>query len=234
MSGSSKFLKIDQRIWLVIFITFLLFILVVMIGILSTPMWIELDCDDETFQFKGSILHVEEGLDDMPNFNDPTKRMDMNGKNYQGIGSGLCFFKEISDEEDYPPAQWDFLTSWCTLFRGLWRSSGIFVGFEIFSMVSIATSIGLLVLFFYKYFYWRAAYTAGGCLWCSHTTGAIIWLATIKFTFDDDCTDKNDGDDPPTICALDGPRLAVFVLVFLPFVMIPYFLVINYFHRRFS
>ena len=156
----------------------------------------------------------------------------MEGKSYQGVSCSLCFFIELFDEDAVPESTWEYTSSWCSLFKRIWRSGGFFLGLEIFSIVSAVVLIALLVLFFFNYFYWRASYIAGGCLWASHTVATVIWVASVKFTFGDDCEDLTDGEEAPRVCARDGPKLGIFTMLFLPFAMIPFFLVVCYMERK--
>ena len=70
------------------------------------------------------------------------------------------------------------------------------------------------------------------CLWLSHIIAIIGWIGLLDVTFSDDCEKLNDEDQAPTVCATTGPRLGIFVLILIPFIMIPYFIVFAFFRRE--
>lgn len=226
MAENPKILKLDHRVWWIIFIVLYVFLIAVMVGTLSTQAWVELKPENlDPFKFKGSLIRVIDGLGEIPNIANPLSPLDLEGETYQKIYGGACFVKDVLDEETTLAFTWDLYHSWCKLFRKLWMGAGLFIVFEITAIVCIAIIIALLILFIYKKFYFIASFLAAGCMWASHIIAIIAWITISQGQFEDNCSDLTDGEKAPKICARDGPKLALFVLLFLPFVMIPFFIV---------
>ncbi|OMJ84087.1 hypothetical protein SteCoe_14836 [Stentor coeruleus] len=233
MADIPKILKLDHRAWWIIFIVFYTFLIAVMIGTLSTPIWVELKPDNfNTFKFKGSLIGVVDGLSSIPNLVNPLKNLDLEGKTYEDVAAGACFVRDMLNETTTIEFTWDFYHSWCNMFRRLWFSAGLFIVFEVISLVCIAILIALLSLFIVNRFYFNASFCAGGCLWASHIVAIIGWIVIAKGNFKGECEDLIDGEKPPEICAQNGPRLGLFVLLVLPFIMIPFFVVTCLLRKR--
>lgn len=233
MADIPKILKLDHRAWWISFIVFYTFLIAVMIGTLSTPVWLELKPDNfDTFKFKGSLIGIVDGLESIPNLLNPYKNLDLEGKTYEDVAAGACFVKDMLNETTTLAFTWDFYHSWCNMFRRLWFGAGLFIVFEVISLVCMAILIALLSLFIVKRFYFYASFCAGSCLWVSHIIAIIGWIVIAKGNFKDQCDDLIDGEKPPEICAQNGPRLGLFVLLVLPFIMVPFFIVTCLLRKR--
>ncbi|OMJ88594.1 hypothetical protein SteCoe_9459 [Stentor coeruleus] len=226
MVENPKILKLDHRVWWVIFIVLYVFLIAVMVGTLSTRVWVELKPENlDVFKFKGSLIRVTDGLGEIPNIANPLSPLDVEGQTYQKIYGGACFVKDVLDKETTQVFTWNLYHSWCKMFKNLWMGAGVFIVFEITAIICIVIIIALLVLFIFKKFYFITSFLATGCMWASHIIGIIAWITISQGQFNDDCSNLTDGEKAPKICAKDGPKLGLFVLLFIPFIVIPFFCV---------
>ena len=223
MSTPLKIFKIDHRVFWSIFIVAQVFLLSVMIGTLSSPNWVELDPPSVAYSFKGSITKVQSGLTSVPDIFNPVVFFDLQGSSYEKIGCSACFVRDQLNQTTTPVQTWNFYHSWCALFGRLWFAAGLFICFEVAALVSVAILIVFLGLFITYRFYLKSSFCAGGCLWISHIIAILGWIGMANVTFGNDCNSLNNGTSPPTVCAKEAPRLALFTLVFLPLVMVPFF-----------
>ena len=232
MAEQLKILKVDHRICWGIFIVLHLFVIAVMIGTFTNKNWVELNPALPAYAYKGSLIYVEEGLSQLPNLASPLNPFDLTHYTYEHIYCGACFVRDILNQTTTPVPTWNLYHAWCSMFIRLWFSAGLFIIFEVISLLCIAFSIVFLVLFMKNIFYLRASFYAGGCLWASHYVAILGWIGIAKVTFSDGCHDLYDGVNSPTVCAEDAPRLGLFLVLFLPFVMVPFFIITCYIKRR--
>ena len=232
MAGELKILKLDHRICWVIFIALYLFVIAVMIGTLTNKYWVELNPVVPAFVYKGSLIYVEEGLSQIPNLASPLNPFDLTHFTYEHVFCGACFVRDILNETLTPVSTWNLYHAWCSLFKRLWFGAGLFIVFEVIALLCLAFSIVFFVFFIKNMFYLRASLFAGGCLWASHYVAILGWIGVARVTFGDDCHDMYDGITSPILCAKDAPRLGLFLVIFLPFVMIPFFIIISYIKRH--
>eukprot|EP00358_Blepharisma_japonicum_P000766 CAMPEP_0202949214 /NCGR_PEP_ID=MMETSP1395-20130829/15220_1 /ASSEMBLY_ACC=CAM_ASM_000871 /TAXON_ID=5961 /ORGANISM="Blepharisma japonicum, Strain Stock R1072" /LENGTH=150 /DNA_ID=CAMNT_0049652047 /DNA_START=420 /DNA_END=872 /DNA_ORIENTATION=+ len=58
-----------------------------------------------------------------------------------------------------------------------------------------------------------------------HYIATIAWLANANAEFKSDCDWDGNQTDVPTVCAKDGPSIAIFLMVFLPILVIVFIFV---------
>lgn len=241
-------------VW-VIFIVLFLFTIGFEIATMSTDKWIELDPDSdegyqyfipntpilitvnaEDYKFKGSIYKIIDGLDEVRTILNPlaplSNALDLEGTPYSRVGCGSCFIIDVSSEDAVGTDNWEFYYSWCNMMKRLWFAAGFYITLEIFSLVSLVAAIVVSILFTLGKPHFRLAFlSAGGIIIC-HYLAILVWIGLANATFDDDNCDKlyDDDDDhtPPKVCAKAGPRLALFILIFLPFVIAPFIVFVCY------
>ena len=244
-------------VW-VIFIVLYLFTMGFMIATLSTDKWIEIDpnSDDdfvytvppfpflfeiegESFAFKGSIYYITEGLSETRtyiNLMPPRKALDLENEPYSKVGCGLCFVVDVTDEDFVDENIWDFYNSWCNFMKRLWFAAGFYITLEIFSLACVTAVIILCFLFLYDKYHARLAYIASGGIVVFHFLAILVWIGIANATFDDDGCDNLYYSDhtPPKVCAKAGPRLSLFILIFLPFVVVPFIIFVCYKNKKLS
>jgi hypothetical protein len=230
-----KILKVNSRVCWVVFIFAQISLVAFMIATLAVPEWVKLDPDsDSRYKFEGGLLRVTEGLSEIANPLNPLVTADVSENSYIRISCACEFLIDISVKELVTEDFWNFYSSWEELFANLWFAGGFFMVFEIMSVVSTAIVIMTLALMIWGKFYIRLNLCGSICLWISHIIAIIGYLGMLDLTFKDDCDELFDGTDPPTICATTGPTLGIFVLILIPFIMIPYFLVFYSFNKQYN
>ena len=236
MEAHPKILKVDHRIWWSIFLLVEVFLVAVMIGTVANQKWVELDPHPDPFNlaFKGSLIKLTDGLSAVYNIDNPTNPFDVSLYNYLRISCGVCFLRDQTTETPANSVVWVIYHGWCLLFQKIWFAAGLVIVFEVLALLSILV-IGVVIILFWtqKHYYFRAAYLANGCLCASHYIAIIGWIAVSNVTFDDNCHDVVQGTDSnPIICAKDGPKLGLFMVIFLPFFVFPFYIIACLFQKK--
>ena len=231
---SIKVFNLNNRACWIIFIVALVILSSFMIATLATLQWVKLNPKSDTrYKFEGGLLILTDGLDAIDNPFDPfNSTIDIADNSFITIGCSSEFLLSLWDKNTTDEAVWNFYKSWQKLFEDLWLAGGFFLVFEVQSLVCIVIVIVTLVLIFKERYYFNLNLCAAICLWISHVIAIIGWIGLLDTTFSEDCEELNDEDMPPTICATTGPRLGIIVLILLPFIMIPYFVVFAYFRKK--
>lgn len=230
-----KILKVSARMCWVFFIIAQLSLIAFMIATLAVPEWVKLDPDaDSRYKFEGGLLSVTDGLTEIENPLNPLSSVDVSENSYIRISCACEFLIDTSVKELVTEDFWNFYNSWDELFANLWFAGGFFLVFEIMSLVSITIVIITLGLMLWGKYYLRLNLCGSICLWVSHIIAIIGYLGLLDLTFKDDCDELFDGTDPPTVCATTGPTLGIFVLILIPFVMVPYYLVYYSFSKQYN
>ena len=222
-----------------VFIGLLVTIFAFMIASLTVEEWVELQPDtdgEKVYKFKGDLLKLVDGLDKAPNPMVPLETgltVDLSDLIYAKVSCASDFILNLRPDGPLTPSN-RFFKSWRDLFYSLWLAGGVYLIFEINAIVCSFIVIGTLLLFYKNIFYFNLNFCASVCVWISHIIAIISWIAIVKPSFDDDCEDLTDGVNPPTVCALDGPRLGLFVLIYSSVVMIPYYIVFSIFVHKFD
>ena len=230
-----KILKVSARVCWIIFICAQLSLIAFMIATLAVPDWVKLDPEvDSRYKFDGGLLRVTDGLSEIPNPLNPFVTVDVSENSYIRISCACEFLIDTSDRELVPEDFWNLYSAWEELHANLWFAGGFFMVFELLSIASIAIVVATLGLMILGKYYFRLNLCGSVCLWTSHIIAIIGYLGLIDLTFKDDCDELFDGTDPPTVCATTGPTLGIFVLILIPFIMIPYFLVYYLFNKQYN
>ena len=229
MGDHPKILKVDHRVWWSIFLIVEAFLVAVIIATLCHPQWVELDPNPNPFnlKFKGSLIQLQDGLSAVYNINNPLHPFDVSGYTYLKVACGVCFLRDQTTETPENSEVWVIYHGWCKMFENIWFTAGLVIVFEVLSLLSLVV-ISIIIIFFWlqKYFYFKLAYLANGCLCASHYVAIIGWVAISNATFGDDCNDVvRNTDSNPVLCAKQGPKLGLFVIVFLPFFDFPFYLI---------
>lgn len=229
-----KVFNLNNRACWIIFIVSLVILSSFMIATLATQQWVKLDPkSDSRYKFEGALLILTDGLDAIDNPFDPyNSTIDISENSFITVGCATEFLLMLWDKDTTDVAVWNFYKSWQRLYENLWFAGGFFLVFELQSLICIVIVIVTLLLLFKEKYYFNLNLCAAICLWISHIIAIIGWIGLIDTTFSEDCEELNDEDQPPTVCATTGPRLGIFVLILLPFIMIPYFVVFAYFRRK--
>jgi hypothetical protein len=206
-----------------------------MLATMITRQWVKLDPkSDSRYKFEGGLIRITEGLDGIADpFNPVNSSIDVSDSSFIRISCASGFLIDIWNKDTTNEQQWNFYSSWEKMFDDLWFAGGFFLAFELQALVCIVIVIVTLILIFKERFYLGLNFCASVCLWLSHVIAIMGWIGLLDVTFSDDCEELNDEDEAPTLCATTGPRLGIFVLVLLPFIMIPYFVVFCFFRRAF-
>ena len=229
-----------------------------MIATLSTDKWVEIDpnSDDDfmygypanppifqvkgsEYAFKGSLYKIIDGLTEVRTYLNPMpprKALDLENEPYSKVGCGLCFIVDVSDSDVIDENIWDFYNSWCSFMKRLWFAAGFYITLEIMSLVCVIAAIVLCFLFLFEKYHARLAYIAsGGILFC-HYLAILVWIGLANATFDDDdCENLYYADQTsPKVCARAGARLSLFILIFLPFVIVPFIIFVWYKNKKLS
>jgi len=108
--------------------------------------------------------------------------------------------------------------SFCSAFEDLSAAGGVYFFFEIFSFLALFAWIVRVVFLLYgkdccTRMRWLGFLYPGLAL-LFHFLGLIIWAGISEAKFDGDCQNDQFDGSKPTLCATNGPALAVFTVVF--------------------
>lgn len=222
-------------VWAV-FIGLIVTIFAFMIASLTVEEWVKLQPDsdgEKVYKFKGDLLKLVDGLDEAPSPLVPGQTVDISDMIYAKVSCASEFIVDLRPSGPlYPSVK--FFKSWKDLFAGLWLAGGVYLIFEINAIVCSFIVIGTLLLFYKNVFYFNLNFCAAICVWISHIVAIIGWIGIVRPSFDDDCDEASDGVNPPTVCALDGPRLGLFILIYSSVVMLAYYLAFAFFVHEYD
>jgi hypothetical protein len=117
--------------------------------------------------------------------------------------------------------------SLCELFRGLSGGGGLFVVFEIASMIGII-SWGCAMLCFIKKRNCKCfcmTYCCSVCACVSHYIAVLGWIGVTQANFGGSCSSFPRDGSQPIVCASQGPKLGVFVLSFISIIVVFYLII---------
>lgn len=250
MSGT----KSNFQVFWVIFIILYLFAIGSMIATLVTEKWVEIDPNNDdnftytypvpgfpvqpiigkSYKFKGSLTTLTDGLDALNTYMNPAplSTIDLSNKPYSKVGCGLCFIVDVSEEDTFDETLWDFYNSWCSLFKRLWFAAGFYTTLEVMSLVSCLAVILIIMLFIQGKPHSRLAFLFSNAVWVFHYLAILVWIGLTKARFDDDCENLYNSDQTnPEVCAKAGPKVGVFILIYLPFITIPFLIYVYLKHK---
>ena len=172
-----------------------------MIATLSVPDWVEVDDSKYELQFKGSLYGLVETSYAFRKWEDTE---------YKSTEDDWCDLKD-----KYTGDIEDFYAAGCTLFGALATCGAVFVSFEVISIVYAFANIAGLVLFFFKLdLLWLSfGSIIASVVW--HLVGLVSFVVSTKSMYSGDCDTFRDGDEPQDLCALAGPAIALFLLLFM-------------------
>lgn len=228
MSDYSKFLKIPFRVWWIIFLVSQIFLIALMIGSLATPRWVYSDndgavvnlawSDEDNFiyegdEFEGGLYACTESCD----------------KDWGKLAEEWCDYWNDLDDIDEPnyfeEAQRKNVQSICYLYFALYIGMSVYSSFEIISIICISVWACSMFLYCKKIkFCLVLSFCCSGCVWSLHYLGFIFYMIFTKSNFYGDC-DEFDTETNPTLCATDGPGLALFIAIILPLIVVAYCIV---------
>ena len=223
-----------------------------MIATLVTEKWVEIDPDNDdnfaythyaagpqavvgsSYKFKGSLTTLKDGLESLNTYLNPSPSatIDLSDSPYSKVGCGLCFIVDVSDEDTFDPTLWDFYNSWCSLFKKLWFAAGFYTTLEVMSLVCCVIVIIIIMLFIQGKPHSRLAFLFSNAVWVFHYLAILVWIGLTKARFDDNCENLYNSDQTnPEVCAKAGPRVGIFILIYLPFVTIPFLIYVYLKHK---
>ncbi|CAG9330628.1 unnamed protein product [Blepharisma stoltei] len=197
-----KILKLDHRIWWAIFGISQVLVFCLMLGAMFTTSWVELN--DSVF--KGSMLYLRELLGE----------------------TGNELYSHFYDKKDGCKHLHKF--SLCKLINDLDTAGTAYNFFEWIGFIFLCVWFGYFLSLIMK---------CGSCRCCClhrpyceaimvvicHYIATIAWLSNSHAEFKSDCDWDRSQTDVPTICAKDGPAIAIFLMVFLPIIVVVFIFV---------
>jgi hypothetical protein len=237
-----KILKFPIVVWWIFFIVMLQLMIGSMVWTIVAKKWVELDLTQASagsssiFAFEGSLLSIENTTEYLISFPGHPEFSSLltnyKGSPYNYVYCSWCSRQQVLDYNNITGAQADFVAAWCRMYKSLWIGGAFFIAFEFLAMLAACGSIYLLVLYIFKKYYLNFTLCLGTSICVSHYAGIFVWLGTVNFTYGNNCSSLNNGKSPPTVCLKDGPRLGLFVLLLIPIIIVPLFLIILYLKKH--
>jgi hypothetical protein len=101
------------------------------------------------------------------------------------------------------------------------------------SLVNCAAVIVVILLFIQGKPHMRLAFLFSNLAWVCHYLAILVWIGLTKARFDDECEELYNSDhSAPPICAKAGPRIGIAMLIYYPFLTIPFLLYVWLKHRQ--
>jgi hypothetical protein len=200
MFSQIKIGKFQIEIWWTIFFFFQLSLIGFMIATLLVYPWITLHGPNGK-SFNGGLYKCVEGCD----------------FSYSELEKTFCTPLFVELENVYH--------SLCLLFKTLQRAYVIYLVFEILSIIGVFFWVIFMLLCLKKIKFIRTTYFFSVCAFVCHFIAMSGWLGTVQADFAGHCNDfPNDGSQP-MVCADAGPKLGIFVLIFMAVGVITYIIV---------
>ena len=199
-----------------------------MIGSLATPRWVYTDNDAavinlawgdednniyEGDEFEGGLFGCQESCDE----------------SWGKLAEEWCDYWDDLDDIDNPnefeKTQRDRVQSICYLYFALWMGMNVYSSLEIISMICVSIWACSMLLYYKKIkFCLGFSFCCSGCVWTLHYLALIFFMVFTKSNYYGDCEDF-DEETNPHLCATDGPGLALFIAIILPFIVVTYCIV---------
>ena len=192
-----------------------------MIGTLGTTKWIKtnssftsydnFDSDSKYYfdgsQFEGSLIKCQNGCNNM----------------YNAESSDWCDAYHDRNTKLFPcelNSTCATTDTMCSTFNGLNRGAGVFVFFEVGSMIGIVVWLSAMFCSFKAYGCYCFNYCCSVCSCVFHFIAILGWLGVTKTEYNNSCNDNPTDGSQLKLCATDGPGLALFMMIFNPLVVI--------------
>lgn len=175
------------------------FLVILMISCLATPKWVKQG--DYAYEWEGGVIACT------------------TCKYLTCIGCG-SFDNELytSLKDDGQCSASLISESFCSAFDDLSAAGGVYFFFEILSLIALfAWMTRVAFLLFAKDCCSRQrwlGYLYPALALLFHLLGLVIWAGISEAKFDDDCKNDDFDGSKPTLCATNGPALAVFTVIF--------------------
>jgi hypothetical protein len=225
----------SRVVWLV-FIFLIASIFAFMIASLSVQEWVEMNPEPDMYEFKGNLVRMTNDLKIPSPFkfrNPNAKRVNTTKIPYAGMSCGCDFVVHAVPFGGLYPSD-DLYRSWRDLFRSLSVAGNLYIVCEVCALACCVIVIVTLALFYKDIYYFNFNFSSSVCLWISHVIGILGWIGIVDPSFDGDCDKLTDGEEAPTVCALTGPILGVFILIYSSLVLILYYIAFCVFVRNFD
>lgn len=200
-----KILSIPAKFIYFTFLGLLSITIIFLIGFLAAPTWVSQG--EGMTEWKGSLTKLTDNSDDLPDF-----LSDLEGDSYSSVADDFC---DSSGKFKYVSS--DLRNALCDLFENLYDASVVVILFEMINLLAIIAWMSLITLVFYGRNFFLLSLIVPGIALASHLIAFCSWIGIADATFEDDCKDLNDGDEPDKTCAQAGPKLGLFILIWMVF-----------------
>ncbi|OMJ79556.1 hypothetical protein SteCoe_20408 [Stentor coeruleus] len=183
---------------------------------LATPKWIYSDSnfivnttlyDTSTnmlfysYRFKGGIIRCKDGCSD----------------SYGNLSSDWCAKYDSLDADD--------IESVCKMFVSLYWGAVICVFFEAVCFIAIAVWSATMACYMNKVNSIFMTFCCSICVLICHYIAILAWLEMSGASYSDDCSSVPTNGETIPLCGSHGPGLGLFLMVFIPAVVVLYFAV---------
>lgn len=184
-----------------LYIGLLTITLIFLIGFLASPSWVSQG--EGSAKWKGSLTEVKD-----ISHNIQIGSKDYEGDSYSSIADDIC----DSDDEW---AESDLNDAICDMFTNLYAASIVVILFSVFNILVICVWIFIIFMVFRGRNYFIVSLIVPAAALAAHLIAFSAWMGIANATFEDDCEDFNDGSDPAKVCAESGPKLGLFILIWM-------------------
>lgn len=217
------------KTWFILFTIIQSVLLILIISSLLAPNWVSTDFDLtinyissnssnlNTFtasSFSGGISNCFRGCD--------------SDYKYTTLRHDICTYKNDLKSEKYSnplPSNLSNLESICDMFTSLSKAMIIKIAFDIIAIISFVFWCVSMICIPHKFmcFWVSALFSSFGCIF--FYIGTFLWFFIANARFGS-CGKKPSDGDGPRVCAEDGQKIALFLILMLPFILGFYYIVI--------
>ncbi|CAG9319411.1 unnamed protein product [Blepharisma stoltei] len=191
--------KLDHRVFWAIFWILHLFLIACMIGILCSQNWVK--SESSLTPFEGSLSKVTNGYDKIDE------------DSYTSLSDSYCTKSHNSSD------------SFCKTFEDLSAAYTVYLVFEVIGMICILIWAIILGCFIFNINCFPCTFCCSTCALASHYIALFGWIVISKANFEGDCTDsmnEQPNSKRPHLCVSEGPKLSLFLAIFIPIVVISF------------
>lgn len=139
---------------------------------------------------------------------------------YDGVKKYICSFDHY---EGYKINE--VLQSTCLMYKNIYNGVGIYISFQSGAIICVFLWVLAMQCYWKNIKYLWLAHLSVGFMWAFQYIALISYMVVTNSSLTDDCNEFPDDGTPPKICAGAGPKLSMFIMAILPFVLMCHFVV---------
>ena len=231
-------MKINYKIWWVLFICVETIIFILISHTFEAETWVKSDnsalvinfISDDYYnriydgnKFSGRLLYCRETCNE----------------SFKKLSKEWCDLYDDLDNEDfsyggffYTEDAVEIYKSVCLMYKSLYVGASLVLAFEIATLISIVFWIvGMLVYMKRKNWIW-VSYISSGCTWVLHYIAFFGYIGVTNTNFYGECTEFPGDGSKPKLCAGQGPIIMLVLALVIPIICVLFCVVACNLHRK--